>query len=142
MDNGKKIEMALKNFCCFDVLKYEKPIKNRSNCVFGGIVRRIDKDWNVVEDKIETWKKEVVFGENDTYATVIEKIREKCIEQETGDIPKEERENYTIHELCDWVWLEDENGQIVKKVETIENGEKTTKYMATIVKYAKILKDL
>lgn len=39
------------------------------------------------------------------------------------------------HQLCDWVWLEDEEGKILRHIP----GDKENVYQATLVKYAKFL---
>lgn len=42
-------------------------------------------------------------------------------------------EDFTLHQLCDWAWLEGEDGKILK-----QNANKPT-YSATLVKYADLL---
>ena len=42
-------------------------------------------------------------------------------------------EDFTLHQLCDWAWLEAEDGKILK-----QNANKPT-YSATLVKYADLL---
>ena len=43
--------------------------------------------------------------------------------------------DFTLYELCDWTWLEGENGRILKQIE----GYPT--YSATLVKYAELMCD-
>ena len=43
--------------------------------------------------------------------------------------------DFTLYEMCDWKWLEDENGRILK-----QNPDYAT-YSATLVKYAELLCD-
>jgi len=44
-------------------------------------------------------------------------------------------DDFTLYELCDWTWLEGENGRILKQ----NNGYAT--YSATLVKYAELMCD-
>ena len=41
--------------------------------------------------------------------------------------------DFTIHQLCDWMWLESEDGKILRQL-----GKKPI-YTATLVKYAELL---
>ena len=43
--------------------------------------------------------------------------------------------DFTLHELCDWKWLEGEDGRILK-----QNADQPT-YSATLVKYAELICD-
>lgn len=44
-------------------------------------------------------------------------------------------DDFTMHELCDWQWLEGENGRILR-----QNADQPT-YSATLVKYAELICD-
>jgi hypothetical protein len=64
-----------------------------------------------------------------SFSVTIEKDNQVVSSWEDGD-------KYTCHQLCGWRWLESEDGKIIKE---IIPGKR---YQATLVKYAKILKDL
>lgn len=130
------------------IRNYDTGIKQTSNDVWGKDVRRIQvnkKDNYIFTDcqELENWYINFRILENvdeDGLRTLIKQLKGCCYEKDCGGIPLDERQNYTCYQLCDWTFLESEEGFILKERESvIEAG---VSYCGTIVKYAKILKNL
>lgn len=130
----------------YNITNYEKPIKQSNEKVFGKYVRRVyfvNQEPEVDVQELENWCVTVNMSANISlteFKNLINLAKESCYEKDLGNIPLEETKNYTCYQLCDWVWLSDEKGFILKERKN-EKGE-TVAYYGTLVKYAKILKNL
>ena len=141
--NIKQLENILKNMIYAEILNYPRVIKQSTNDVWGKYVIRTYQDNNGAyhEDRaeLENWYCTFTFTEDTTLFNIIEECKKVCQEKDNQNFTSvEEAENYTCYQLCDWIWLENEAGQIIRKIVTSDG----VKYEATLVKYAKILKDL
>lgn len=139
----KEYECILRNYSYAEILDYPRFIKQSTNDVWGKNIRRFYKDekGDYLEDyhELENWYITVTITQNTKLQDIISECKAFCQEKDTQGISSwEEGENYTCHQLCDWSWLEGENGKIIREVKTLRGVE----YQATLVKYAKILKDL
>lgn len=111
------------------------PIKKTSDFVWGKNVVRMKNlengEYERDEHELENWYISLPCHEDTYIFTLIDCFKELVRQK---DNPKsmtwEIAKNYTCHQLCDWVWLENEKGEI------IQHGN------ATLVKYAIILEDL
>ena len=52
-----------------------------------------------------------------------------------GEIYLLNTKDFAIHQLCDWEWLESDNGRIIRQ------AENKPVYTATLVKYAELICD-
>ena len=109
-------------------------IKQTSNYVWGKMVRFLHKDENgnyhEEETELENWYISLPCTEKTNIDTLIDCFKSLVEDKETiNGKTWEELQEYTAHQLCDWVWLTDDRGNIIR------NGK------ATLVKYAIILKD-
>lgn len=139
----KEIESMLRNDVYFKVLNYPRFIKQSTNDVWGKYIVRVykDADGAYTEDRneLENWYCTVTFTEDTTLDKIIDECKKTCQEKDNQKFASwEEAKNYTCYQLCDWRWLEDEAGQIIRKVVTSDG----VKYAATLVKYAKVLRDI
>lgn len=139
----KELENALQNYAYSEILNYSRFIKQSTDDVWGKYVIRLHKDCDndmYTEDRaeLENWYSIVTFTENTALNKIVEDCRKACQEKDNQNFTSvEEAENYTCYQLCDWRWLEDETGRIIRKTVTSDG----VKYQATLVKYAKVLKD-
>ena len=141
-NNIKELERMLKNIVYVEILNYPRFIKQSTNDVWGKYVIRTYQDTNgeYQEDRneLENWYCTVTFTKDLTLDKIIEDCKKVCQEKDNQNFTSvEEAENYTCYQLCDWRWLENEAGQIIREVYTPDG----VKYQATLVKYAKVLKD-
>lgn len=138
----KEYENLLRNFYYDEILDYPRYIKQSTRDVWGKTICRIGKDekGNYYEDRqeLENWYIAVTITKDTKLPDIIAECKKFCQEKDTQGIVLEESDNYTCHQLCDWRWLEGEDGKIIREVKTLHGVE----YQATLVKYAKILKDL
>lgn len=137
-----KLENELRNYSYGAILDFPRYIKQSTNDVWGKTICRIGKDekGNYYEDRqeLENWYITVTITKDTKLPDIIAECKKFCQEKDTQGIVLEESDNYTCHQLCDWKWLEGEDGRIIREVKTLHGVE----YRATLVKYAKILKDL
>lgn len=132
--NLKEIEKHLKYSLDY-IRANNSPIKKTSDFVWGkDVVRMIDLgngNYETERYDLENWYISLPCHEDTYIPTLIDCFKE-LVKQKDNPQSKtwEELKNYTCHQLCDWEWLENEQGQIV------QNGK------VTLVKYAIILKDL
>lgn len=139
----KEIGNLLRNIYLAKILDYPRFIKQSTNDVWGKEIHRLYKNAEGVycEDcqELENWYCTVTFAEDTKIEDIIAECKVFCQEKDTqGILSWEEGEHYTCHQLCDWQWLEGEDGQIIREVKT----PRDVIYQATLVKYAKVLKDL
>lgn len=138
----KEFENMLRNYSYAEILDYPRFIKQSSNDVWGKTICRVGKDENgsYYEDRkeLENWYCRVTISKDTKYNDIISECKAFCQEKDTQGISLEESDNYTCHQLCDWRWLEGDDGKIIREFKTLHGVE----YRATLVKYAKILKDL
>ena len=142
--NIEEIENLLRNVYLTEIVNYPRYIKQSTNDVWGNYVVRLHKnaDDSYSEDrqKLESWYHTITIKDDTKIEDIVNDCKAFCQEKDNQGITSfEEGEQYTCHQLCYWQWLINENGKIVTKVKTPQ-GE--TVYQATLVKYAKILKDL
>ena len=130
----KDIEKILKNY--LDYIKCNNsPIKKETKFVWGKDVIRMkdlgNGEYERDKHELENWYISLPCNEETYIPTLVDCLKELVRQK---DNPKsfiwEIAKDYTCHQLCDWLWLENENGEIVP------NGK------VTLVKYAIILKDL
>lgn len=141
-NNIKELERMLKNIVYAEILNYPRFIKQSTNDVLGKYVIRTYQDTNgeYQEDRneLENWYCTVTLTKDIKLDKIIEECKKACQEKDNQNFTSfEEAKNYTCHQLCDWRWLENEAGQIIREIYTSDG----VKYQATLVKYAKILKD-
>lgn len=130
------------------IRNYSTGIKQTANEVWGKYVCRIQvnkKDNYIFTDRqeLENWYINFslsVNADEDDLHNLIQQLKESCYEKDCGGIPLDERQNYTCYQLCDWRFLESEEGFILKERKNVKGT--VTSYCGTIVKYAKILKNL
>lgn len=138
----KEYENLLHNFYYAEILDYPRYIKQSTRDVWGKTICRIGKDekGNYYEDRqeLENWYYTVTITKDTKLPDIVAECKTFCQEKDTQGISWEDGLNYTCHQLCDWRWLEGEDGKIIREVKTLHG----VKYQATLVKYAKILKDL
>ena len=136
----QQLENMLRNYSYGEILDYPRFIKQSTNDVWGKTICRIGKDesGNHYEDRqeLENWYVTVTITKDTKLKDIVDECKAFCQEKDTQCITWEDGLNYTCHQLCDWRWLEGEDGKIIREVIP---GKR---YMATLVKYAKILKDL
>ena len=140
----KEFENMLRNYSYAEILHYPRFIKQSSNDVWGKTICRVRKDekGNYYEDRheLENWYCTVTITKDTKYKDIIADCKAFCQEKDTQSISLEESDNYTCHQLCDWRWLEGDDGKIIREGKHLRG--KCVEYYATLVKYAKILKDL
>ena len=138
----KEYESILRNYVLADIMEYPRYIKQSINDIWGKYIRRLykDKKGDYHEDchELENWYCTVRITKDMGLEDIVAECKAFCQEKDTQGISLEESDNYTCHQLCDWQWLEGEDGKIIREVKTLHGVE----YQATLVKYAKILKDL
>ena len=120
-----------------DIVKFERPIKETSNYIWGKEAHiptlSLDPDSLYDTYELETWTVEVPFVE-DIFEFVpvcrekLKKFIENKISEEEPDSSKWNQ--YTCHQLCDWRFLEDESGVMLNSNNCI-----------IFVKYGVIVKD-
>lgn len=112
-------------------------IKQSTNDVWGKDVKLHYYDKNKQEYitdtyELESWYISLPVNEKTDTQTLIEcfkhLIKEFEFNKEKG---LDNIDDYTCHQLCDWVWLESEEGHIIQNCGQV-----------TIVKYAIILRDI
>lgn len=141
-NNIKELERMLKNIVYAEILNYPRFIKQSTNDVFGKYVIRTYQDTNgeYQEDRneLENWYYTITLTKDIKLYKIIEECKKACQEKDNQNFTSvEEAKNYTCHQLCDWIWLKNESGQIIREI----NAADGVKYQATLVKYAKVLKD-
>lgn len=138
----KEYESMLRNYLLDEILDYPRYIKQSTYDVWGKTICRIgkDKNGNYYEDRqeLENWYITVTITKDTKLTDIIAECKKFCQEKDIQGLSWEDGLNYTCHQLCDWRWLEGEDGKIIREVKTLHG----VKYQATLVKYAKILKDL
>lgn len=151
------VESYLKNFALGPAIEkatIQGPLYT-SKDVWGNEVRfnrQVEGDkWEVKSYKLNNYYAKVEFGEDevrfltDYYdrTALIDMIEQDIYKQnlkmfggeEFLNLPLAEKNKYTCQQLCDWRWLENEDGSILRESET-EHG---TIYSATLAKYALVL---
>lgn len=145
MNNKEYIENFLRNYALSSILDYETGIRQTSDCVWGKDVRRIYKENNeyqIDRNELEDWYIKFSISPNidDGYLNnLVQQLKKQCYEKDCGDIPIEERQNYTCYQLCNWRFLENEHGFILNEHKNLRN--EVVSYTGTLVKYGIILKD-
>lgn len=132
--NLKDIEKELKNSLDY-IRANSSPIKKTSDFVWGkNVVRMKDLgngEYERDEHELENWYISLPCNEETYVPTLVDCFKE-LVKQK--DNPKsftwEIAKDYTCHQLCDWLWLDNDKGEMV------QNGK------VTLVKFAIILKDL
>ena len=139
----KEFENILRNYAYAEILDYPRFIKQSNNDVWGKNIIRFYKDEksDYCEDihELENWYVTVKITKDTKYKDIVSECKAFCQEKDNQGMSSwEEGENYTCHQLCDWRWLEGDDGKIIREAKTLHGVE----YYAILVKYAKILKDL
>lgn len=139
----QQIENFLRHYSYAEILDYPRFIKQSTSDVWGKTIIRFYKDekgdYREDRNELENWYVTVVITTDTKFKDIIAECKAFCQEKDTGGISSwEEGLNYTCHQLCDWQWLQGEDGKIIRECKTLHGVE----YQATLVKYAKILKDL
>lgn len=149
-----KLEEFLKNYTldpAIDKARIGGPLYTLRN-VWGNEVRYFKhiegKDWEVVSYKLHNYYATVEFTEDDARLlntddlidTIAQEIRKQNIKMFGGkkflDLPITEKNKYTCHQLCDWVWLIDEDGMLLHER---KKKHRKTIYSATLAKYAVVI---
>lgn len=138
----KEYESMLRNYSYAEILDYPRFIKQSTSDVWGKTIIRFYKDQNgdYREDRneLENWYVTVTITADTKLKDIVAECKAFCREKDTQGLSSwEEGKDYTCHQLCDWRWLEGEDGKIIRECKTLHGVE----YRATLVKYAKILKD-
>ena len=140
----KEYENMLRNYYYAEILDYPRYIKQSNNDVWGKYIRRLYKDekgeWCEDCHELESWYIMVPITKDMKLEDIVAECKAFCQQQDTQGISVEESENYTCHQLCDWQWLESDDGKIIREGKHLRG--QCIEYYATLVKYAKILKDL
>ena len=135
-------KFKLQDLChkyCTDILKFEKPVRETSQFVYGKEVHiprfslKSDAQPEMDVYELESWIVKVPYIE-DIFEFIpacrnrLESFMQEQMYEKEPDFRK--WDEYTCHQLCDWEFLEDERGIVLDS-----NG-----YL-TLVKYAVILRD-
>lgn len=117
-----------------EIRNCKRLIKQTSNYVWGkDVIRMIDLgngEYEKDRHELENWYITLPCTEQTNIDTLMDCFKSLVEDKETiNGKTWEELQEYTVHQLCDWVWLTDDSGKIIR------NGK------ATLVKYAIILKD-
>ena len=140
----KEYEGILRNYAYAEILDYPRFIKQSNRDVWGKYIRRLYKDekGDYYEDRheLENWYVTVQITKDTKLEDIVAECNTFCREKDTQGISLEESGNYTCHQLCDWRWLEGDDGKIIREGKNLHG--QCVEYYATLVKYAKILKDL
>jgi hypothetical protein len=112
----------------WEITENSLPLKKLGKYVYGKKVY-IPKGKRTETYDLETWVVSLPFTESTDLTTLMVCLKEMIKQKEKGNIPYEELHKYTCHQLCDWFFLQNDEGGIIR------NGK------VTLVKYAIILKD-
>lgn len=114
----KQFENMLRNYYLDAILDYPRFIKQSNRDVWGKTIIRFYKDDNgdYREDRneLENWYCTVTITDNTKLKDIIAECKAFCQEKDTQGISLEESDNYTCHQLCDWTWLEGDDGKIIR----------------------------
>lgn len=131
-----KIENALR-MSLADITSGYRAVKMSNSNVFGKYIHLEDDIWD-----LENWYITLPVKESTDVPTLVDcfkSLREQYeLDKAYASTYDNDFKDYTCHQLCDWMWLEGEDRKIIRRVPTL-NG---FKYQATLVKYARILRDL
>lgn len=106
------------------------------------------ENWETVSHKLHNYYAPIEFDEDDVWllskeeliVKVALEIYKQNIKMFGGkkflDLPLNEKNEYTCHQLCDWQWLIDDDGMILHEKKD-ENGNVV--YSATLAKYAVVV---
>lgn len=129
----KNLDLMLKNVALEEILSFKRHIPSKSNDIWGKHVIRVDKNNVVHEDELENWYVQVPIKDVDINSFIMnaKALLSNC---ELSRIYEKELamakwNDYTIHQLCDWRFLENDDGTVIK------DG------VVTFVKYAIVLKN-
>lgn len=140
----KFIGYFLQTYCLGPIVNYPTFIKQTSFDVYGNRIIRLCQDKNsndVIEDehKLESWYVTKQINEQSNFDDLIKEFSRECQAKDNAGMTSwEEGKNYTCYQLCNWTWLRDESDNIIREINTPDG----VTYEVTLVKYAKILKDL
>lgn len=132
--NLKDIEKELK--CYLDYIRTNNsPIKKSTAFVWSKDVIRVkdlgNGEYEQYRHNLENWYISLPCNEETYVPTLVECFKELVRQKDNPQsMTWKKAKDYTCHQLVDWVWLENDKGEIV------QNGT------VTLVKYAIILKDL
>lgn len=136
------IDDCLRNYALAEIWSFERLAKSSTDFVYGkDVVIHNKAKEETYRIELESWYSTITFLENTSWQEIARKLKEECRNKEFSCLPCESSK-CTIHQLCDWQWLESEDGKIIRERKTFENGKPIKIYEATIVKYAKCLEDL
>lgn len=118
-----------------DIRQRNCPIKRTTQDVWGKEVRRYSKTaingvYSCDRAELENWYIRLPLTEKTHIPTLVECFKSLVEEKEYG-LVKDNYDKYTIYELVDWTFLENEKGEI-----EVINGK------VVLVKYAVCLEDL
>ena len=93
-----------------------------------------------VSSELKTYKIDVEIGKNETDVNaikekIVDSLYAKNLEMFGGITDRRKLLNLTCNQLCEWSWIEDDEGKIFRK--TYKNGD--IAYKACLVKYAVVL---
>lgn len=141
-----KAEEYFKNNGYADIIEESKPF-----CAYYTSINVWGKDviWLNISDfekvtqkryELKTYKIDVEIGKNETDINaikekIVDSLYAKNLEMFGGITDREKLLNLTCNQLCEWSWIEDDEGKIFRK--TYKNGDIV--YTAYLVKYAVVL---
>lgn len=136
-----KIDEILRN-AVDDIRSRPTPFRLCGDYVYGKdvcIARQGDSPSEYITDRyeLESFYKTFDFQRNDSVNDFIQKVKDYVKQKEKEIADKFNGKPFTCHHLCDWLWLEDDDGKILRH----GYGKDKNTYSATLVKYAKYLED-
>lgn len=136
-----KINTILRN-AIDDIRNRTTPFRMSGDCVFGKeirITRQGDTPSEYITEtyELESFYKQFILHENDNLNDFIKGVKDYVEKNEKDIADKFGGKPFTCHHLCDWLWLENEDGKILRH----EYGSHGRTYSATLVKYAKYIED-
>ena len=133
--NVYQYEQDLKNHLSF-VIDYARPVASSSMDVYG---KNIIRTFQIGEPnlygtdyhELENWYITLPLGEGTNVETLLDCFHHLAQEYEYRKIHEvgEDYQNITLHHLCDWRFLEDDEGHLIRN------------NTVTLVRYAKVLRN-
>lgn len=130
----ERIENMLKNYLLGNICHRPHIDKMTSQYTYGKTIIVCGKDFG----ELEGWAVSVKGTKDRNPYILAEKIRQKVIAFEQKKFDEVSYgDRVTCCELCDWKWLENDDGHILRQTYS-DNG---MSFEATLVKYAKCIPD-
>jgi hypothetical protein len=103
----------------YEIRNCKRFIKQTSNYVWGkDVIRMIDLgngEYKKDRHELENWYISLPCTEKTNIDTLIDCFKSLVEDKETiNGKTLEELQEYTVHQLCDWVWLTDDSGKIIR----------------------------